>query len=356
MRLCTVRTQAPRPRTPDAQLGFGQVFSDHMLQMDYAPGLGWHAPRIEPYGALALEPSTIVFHYGQSVFDGLKAFRTPTDAVALFRPRQHLKRLNTSAARLCIPPLDEAFALEALMALVHLDADWVPRTPGCSLYIRPTIIATDPALGVHPSRTYRFFVIMSPVGAYYPEGFKPVKILVENRYVRAVNGGLGAAKTPANYAASLLAAEEAQAHGFTQVLWLDGISHRYIEEVGSSNIFFVIDDELVTPPLEGSILDGVTRDSVITLAQRWGIRVAERRIGIDDILAAHGAGNLTEVFGTGTAAVISPICELFYKGHTIVINDRKVGPWTQRIYDTLTAIQWGTAPDPLGWMVPVSAP
>ena len=356
MPLRILRTKAPRPRTPDAQLGFGHVFTDHMLMMNYAPGVGWHDPRIEPYGPLALDPSTIVFHYGQAVFDGLKAFRTPSDDVTLFRPQQHLRRLNTSAARLCIPALDDIFTLEALKALVRLDADWVPRTAGCSLYIRPTIIATDPALGVHPSQTYCFFVIMSPVGAYYPEGFTPVKILVEDRHVRAVTGGLGAAKAPANYAASLLAAEEARAQGFTQVLWLDGITHRYIEEVGSMNIFFIINDELVTPPLEGAILDGVTRDSVITLAHRWGIRVAERRIGIDDILAAHGAGNLTEVFGTGTAAVISPVCELFYKGHAIVINDRKVGPWTQRIYDTLTAIQWGTAPDPLGWMVPVSAP
>jgi branched-chain amino acid aminotransferase len=353
MSLCILRTSTPRPRIPDAQLGFGHVFTDHMLLMDYTPETGWHQARIEPYGPFSLEPSTIVFHYGQSVFDGLKAFRTPSDDVVLFRPQHHLRRLNTSAARLCIPLLDEAFTLQALEELVRLDADWVPRTPGCSLYIRPTLIATDPALGVRPSRTYRFFVIMSPVGAYYPEGFKPVKILVEDRYVRAVSGGLGGAKTPANYAASLLAAEEARAKGFTQVLWLDGIAHRYIEEVGSMNIFFVIDDELVTPPLEGSILDGVTRDSVITLAQSWGFRVAERRIGIDDILAAHGAGNLTEVFGTGTAAVISPVCELFYKGHAIVINDRKVGPWTQRIYDTLTAIQWGTAPDPFGWMVPV---
>jgi branched-chain amino acid aminotransferase len=353
MPLRILRTSTPRPRMPDAQLGFGHVFTDHMLLMDYTPDVGWQDPRIEPYGPFSLEPSTIVFHYGQAVFDGLKGFRTPSDGVTLFRPQHHLRRLNISAARLCIPPLDEAFALEAMKELVRLDADWVPRTPDCSLYMRPTIIATDPALGVHPSRTYRFFVIMSPVGAYYREGFMPVKILVEDRHVRAVSGGLGAAKTPANYAASLLAAEEAQTQGFTQVLWLDGIAHRYIEEVGSMNIFFVIDDELVTPPLEGSILDGVTRDSVLRLAHSWGIRVAERRIGIDDILAAHGAGNLTEVFGTGTAAVISPVCELFYKGHAIVINDRKVGPWTQRIYDTLTGIQRGTAPDPFGWMVPV---
>jgi branched-chain amino acid aminotransferase len=353
MPLQICRTSAPKPHIPDPELGFGQVFTDHMLLMDYTPETGWHQARIEPYGPFSLEPATIVFHYGQSIFDGLKAFRTPSDDVMLFRPQRHLKRLNTSAARLCIPPLDEALTLGALQELVRLDADWVPRTPGCSLYIRPTLIATDPALSVHPSRTYRFFVIMSPVGAYYPEGFEPVKILVEDRYVRAVSGGLGAAKTPANYAASLLAAEEAKAKGFTQVLWLDGIVHRYIEEVGSMNIFFVIDDELVTPPLDGSILDGVTRDSVITLAQSWGIRVAERRIGIDDILAAHGAGKLTEVFGTGTAAVISPVCELFYKGHAIIINDRKVGPWTQRIYEALTGIQWGITPDPFGWMVSV---
>jgi branched-chain amino acid aminotransferase len=353
MSLRIVRTQAPRTPVPDEQLGFGQVFTDHMLLMDYAPGVGWHDARIEPYGPFSLEPATIVFHYGQAVFDGLKAFRTVADRIVLFRPQRHLRRLNLSAARLCIPPIDEAFTLQAVQELVRLDAAWVPRTPGCSLYIRPTIIATDPALGVHPSRTYRFFVILSPVGAYYPEGFQPVRILVEDRYVRAVSGGLGAAKTPANYAASLLAAEAARAKGFTQVLWLDGIAHRYIEEVGSMNIFFVIDEELVTPPLEGSILDGVTRDSVITLARTWGLPVAERRIGIDDILAAHGAGKLTEVFGTGTAAVISPVSELFYKGHTIVINDRKVGPWTQRTYDALTAIQRGTAPDPFGWIVPV---
>ncbi|MGH8059693.1 MAG: branched-chain amino acid aminotransferase, partial [Candidatus Entotheonellia bacterium] len=297
MCLHILRTSAPKPHVPDDQLGFGRVFTDHMLLMSYAPGAGWHQARIEPYGPLSLDPSTIVFHYGQSVFDGLKAFRTPSEAVVLFRPQHHLRRLNISAARLCIPPIDEAFALHALQELVRLDADWVPRTPGCSLYIRPTIIATDPALSVHPAQTYLFFALLSPVGAYYPEGFQPVKILVEDRYVRAVSGGLGAAKTPANYAASLLAAEEAQAAGFTQVLWLDGIEHRYIEEVGSMNIFFVIDEEVVTPPLQGSILDGVTRDSVLRLARSWGMRTAERRISIDDILAAHGAGKLMEVFG-----------------------------------------------------------
>lgn len=354
MSLQIVRTQTPKPRIPDHQLGFGHVFTDHMLLMDYAPDGGWHDARVEPYGPFSVEPSTIVFHYGQAVFDGLKAFRTPTGDIVLFRPQNHLRRLNASAARLCIPLIDEAFTLQALKELVRLDADWVPHTPGCSLYLRPTIIATEPSLGVHPSRTYRFFVILSPVGAYYPEGFEPVRILVEDRYVRAVNGGLGAAKAPANYAASLLAAEEGRVKGFTQVLWLDGIAHRYIEEVGSMNIFFVIDDELVTPPLEGSILDGVTRDSVITLAHTWGLHVAERRIGIDDILAAHGAGKLTEVFGTGTAAVISPVSELFYKGHTIVINDRKVGALTQKIYDALTSIQRGILPDGFGWMAPIS--
>ena len=353
MSLRIVRTQLPKPHIPEHQLGFGRVFTDHMLLLDYTPDNGWHDARIEPYGPFSLEPSTIVLHYGQAVFDGLKAFRAPTDEVRFFRPQRHLRRLNASAARLCIPQLDEVFTLQALKELVHLDCDWVPRTPGCSLYIRPTIIATEPSLGVHPSRTYRFFAILSPVGAYYPEGFEPVKILVEDRYVRAVSGGLGAAKAPANYAASLLAAEEAHTKGFTQVLWLDGLAHRYIEEVGSMNIFFVIDDTLVTPPLGGAILDGVTRDSVIALAHSWGLHVAERRLGIDDILAAHGAGNLTEVFGTGTAAAISPVSELFYKGHTIVINNYKVGAWTQRTYEALTAIQWGTAPDPFGWMTPI---
>lgn len=338
----------------DPDLGFGQVFTDHMLAMDYTHGIGWHDARIELYGPLSLDPATLVLHYGQAVFDGFKAFRSSTGDVVLFRPKDHLARLSASSARLCIPSLDEAFVLDALKQLVCLDADWVPRTFGCSLYIRPVIIATEAGLGVRPAKTYRFFTILSPVGAYYREGFQPVRILVSDKYVRAVRGGLGAAKTPANYAASLLAGEEAKAAGFTQVLWLDGTERTYVEEVGTMNIFFRVGDTLVTPALEGTILAGVTRDCVIRLASHWRIRVEERRISMPELLAAHAAGKLLEVFGSGTAAVISPVSELVFQGKSLIINQGRIGDWTQRLFDTLTGIQYGKMEDPFGWTVPVS--
>jgi branched-chain amino acid aminotransferase len=335
-------------------LGFGKVFTDHMLVMEYTDGTGWHDARIEPYGPMSMDPATLVLHYGQAVFDGFKAFRSSTGGVVLFRPKDHLARLNVSSARLCIPPLDEAFVLDALKQLVRLDADWVPRSFGCSLYIRPTIVATEAGLGVRPSKTYRFFTILSPVGAYYREGFQPVKILVSDKYVRAVRGGLGAAKTPANYAASLLAGEEAKAAGFTQVLWLDGMERTYVEEVGTMNIFFRLEDTLVTPALEGTILGGITRDSVIRLGSHWGLRLKERRISMPEVLAAHAAGKLLEVFGSGTAAVISPVSELVFQGKSLIINQGRVGDWTQRLFDTLTGIQYGKMEDPFGWTLPVS--
>lgn len=344
----------PKPRVADPELGFGQVFTDHMLVMDYAQGIGWHDARIEPYGPMSLDPATLVLHYGQAVFDGFKAFRSSTGEVVLFRPKDHIARLNTSSARLCIPALDEGFVLDALKQLVGLDAAWVPRTFGCALYIRPTIIATEAGLGVRPSRGYRFFTILSPVGAYYKEGFQPVRILVSDNYVRAVRGGLGAAKTPANYAASLLAAEEAKAAGFTQVLWLDGTERTFVEEVGTMNIFFRVGDGLVTPPLEGTILGGITRDCVIRLASGWGIRVEERRISMPDVLAAHAAGKLLEVFGSGTAAVISPVSELMFRGAPLIINQGRVGEWTRRLFDTLTGIQYGKMEDPFNWTLPIS--
>jgi branched-chain amino acid aminotransferase len=349
------KTRRPKERVADPDLGFGKVFTDHMLVMDYTDGTGWHDARIEPYGPTSMDPATLVLHYGQAVFDGFKAFRSSTGGVVLFRPKDHLGRLNLSSARLCIPPLDEAFVLDALKQLVRLDADWVPRSFGCSLYIRPTIIATEAGLGVRPSKTYRFFTILSPVGAYYREGFQPVKILVSDKYVRAVRGGLGAAKTPANYAASLLAGEEAKEAGFTQVLWLDGKERTYVEEVGTMNIFFRLEDTLVTPALEGTILGGITRDSVIRLASHWGLRLKERRISMPEVLAAHAAGKLLEVFGSGTAAVISPVSELVFQGKSLVINQGRIGDWTQRLFDTLTGIQYGKMEDPFGWTVPVSS-
>ena len=352
IRIETAKEKKTKPE--DDKLGFGSIFTDHMFCMDYHPEKGWHGPRIEPYGPFQLDPSTMFFHYGQGVFEGLKAYHTDTGGVQLFRPQDNFKRMNRSCQRICIPEIDEAFALESLKALVKLEKDWVPKTPETSLYIRPTIIATDPFLGVRASNTYRYFVILSPVGAYYPEGFNPIKILVTREYVRAVRGGVGEAKTPGNYAASLLAGENAHQAGYTQVLWLDGREQKYVEEVGSMNIFFVIDGELITPALNGSILPGITRDSVLTLARHWGMKAAERPIGIDEVYQAHGEGKLQEVFGAGTAAVISPVGELNYDGKIIPIAEGGVGPVAKKFFDAIMGIQYGREKDPLGWIVPVT--
>ncbi|MBS3756137.1 MAG: branched-chain amino acid aminotransferase [Desulfobacterales bacterium] len=339
---------------PDAKdLAFGTLFTDHMFNMDYDPDNGWHYPRIEPYGAIPMDPSTMVLHYGQSIFEGLKAFKTPEDRIQLFRPEDNFTRFNRSAHRMCIPLFDEAFALDAAKELIRLDRRWVPSAPGTSLYIRPTIIAMDPFLGVRASYTYRFFIILSPVGAYYKEGFNPVKIWVTEKYVRAVPGGVGEVKTAGNYAASLFAGEEAHHKGYTQVLWLDGVERKYVEEVGSMNIFFVIDDEIITPSLSGSILSGITRDSVMALARKWGHPVTERRITIDEVMAAHEAGKLQECFGSGTAAVISPVGEIKYKDKQIKIGDGKVGSWARKFFDAITDIQYGHAEDTEGWIHPV---
>jgi branched-chain amino acid aminotransferase len=324
-----------------------------MFNMDYSADKGWHNPRIEPYHIFDIDPATMVLHYGQAVFEGLKGYRTPKGDVQLFRPQENFHRMNASSRLLCIPEMDEHFALDCLKELLRLEKDWVPGAPGTSLYIRPTIISTDVYLGVRASRTYRFFIILSPVGAYYPEGFNPVKIWVTKRHVRAVRGGIGEAKTPGNYAASLYASERAVQEGFTQVLWLDGVEQRYVEEVGSMNIFFVIDDELVTPVLNGSILPGVTRDSVIALARQWDIPCTERRIAIDEVIEAQKSGKRVEIFGTGTAAVISPVGVIKYNEETVTINNNEVGPLTQKFYDSLTDIQYGRAEDPLGWIEPV---
>jgi branched-chain amino acid aminotransferase len=342
-----------KPKPDEGKLGFGTKFTDHMFNMDYAPEKGWYNPRIEPYGPIAMDPATMVLHYGQGVFEGLKAYRTAAGNVQLFRPQDNFRRLNRSNDILCIPRIDENFALEMLKELIQVEKDWVPRAPETSLYIRPTIVASDPFLGVRASHTYRFFIILSPVGAYYPEGFNPVKILVEKEHVRAVPGGMGEAKTLGNYAASLLAGQKAHDAGFTQVLWLDGVERKYIEEVGSMNIFFVIDGEVVTPALQGSILPGITRDSVLQLGRMWGLKVAERRISIDEVLKAGETGKLQEVFGSGTAAVISPVGQIKYGDRAVTVGNGQVGPLAKRFYAAITDIQYGRAKDPKGWIVSI---
>ena len=353
MEITITRADTLKAKPDPEHLGFGNLFTDHMFNMDYDLERGWHQPRIEPYGAIAMDPSTMVLHYGQGVFEGLKAYRAADGRIQLFRPRDNFRRLNNSSRLLCIPAFDEAFMLQALKTLLQLEKDWVPAAPETSLYIRPTIIAMDPFLGVRASHTYRFFIILSPVGAYYPEGFDPIKIQVTREHVRAVRGGVGEAKTLGNYAASLLAGDKAHQEGYTQVLWLDGVELKYVEEVGSMNIFFVIDDELVTPALNGSILPGITRDSVLALGRKWGLKVTERQISIDEVMTAHDNGHLKEIFGSGTAAVISPVGELNYAGRTIQVGDGHVGPLARKLYKAITDIQYGTAQDDMGWVEPV---
>jgi len=350
IRITRATTRRPRPK--DQELGFGTVFTDHMFLADFEEEKGWYDPRIEPYGPLTLEPSAAVLHYAQAVFDGLKAFRGRDGTVRLFRPQQHVARMNASARRLKIPELDPDLALRSWIELVRLEQEWVPSSVGTALYIRPTIIASEPFLGVRPAKSYLYFVILSPVGSYYKEGMNPVRIRVEDRYVRAVDGGVGGAKTGGNYAASLLAAEEAHAAGFTQVLWLDGRERRYLDEVGTMNFMVRIGDEVLTPPLTGTILPGVTRDAALALLRDWGVRVSERPIAIDEVVAAARQGTLREAWGTGTAAVISPVGELAYKGERFVVNDGKTGELTRRLYGAIVDIQYG-GPDPRGWTVPV---
>ncbi len=350
MQLTITKADSLKPHPKDSELGFGTIFTDHMFNMDYNIEKGWHNPRIEPYQPMIMDPSTMVLHYGQSIFEGLKAYKTESEDIQLFRPKENFKRFNTSARAMCIPELDEEFALYALKQLLTIEKDWVPKTHGTSLYVRPTIIAMDPFLGVRASYTYRFFIILSPVGAYYAEGFNPVKIWVTKDHVRAVRGGVGNVKTAGNYAASLFAGEEAHKNGYTQVLWLDGVELKYVEEVGSMNIFFVIDDELVTPKLNGSILSGITRNSVMTLANKWNMTVVERKISIDEVFELHGSGKLQEVFGSGTAAVISPVGTIKYGDRVIKIGDEKVGPVANKFFTALTDIQYGTIEGPDGWV------
>ena len=345
MEIKIVKTTTPKEK-PDANaLGFGKYFTDHMFVMDYSVEKGWHDARIIPYGPFEFEPSCMVFHYGQSIFEGLKAYKGADGGVLLYRPYENMKRMNRSNDRLCIPQIDEDFAVDAIRQLVLLDKDWIPEGEGTSLYIRPFVFGTDNALGVHPSHTYKFIVILSPVGSYYAGGLSPVKIWVESEYVRAVRGGIGAAKTAGNYAASLKAQEVAEQKGYSQVLWLDGVEQKYVEEVGAMNIFFKIGGEVVTPVLNGSILGGITRDSVIEVLRGSGYKVTERKISIDEVHEAYKNGKLEEVFGTGTAAVISPVGELCYKGEKMVINNNEIGKVSQMLYDTITGMQKGAIED-----------
>ena len=349
----TERASVLKPKPDSATLKFGTSFTDHMLLMNYTDGIGWHDPRIVPYGPITLEPSAMVFHYAQEVFEGLKAYRRADGGVQLFRPRDNIRRLNRSCARLCIPELDEEMALQGILELVRMEESWVPSAPQTSLYIRPFVIATDPAVGVHASHTYLFCIIACPVGSYYPQGINPVSIYVESDDVRAVKGGTGSAKTGGNYAASLRAGERAEQAGYSQVLWLDGVHRKYIEEVGAMNVLFKIDGEIVTPPLGGSILPGITRQSCLDLLRSWEMPVSERPLTVDELFEAAENGKLEEAWGSGTAAVISPIGELIWKDKKVIINGGKIGPTTQKLYDTLTGIQWGTVQDPFGWIVNV---
>jgi branched-chain amino acid aminotransferase len=349
IRIQAIDSAKGRAKPEDDKLVFGKNFSDHMFLMNYASGSGWQNPRVVPYGALDLDPAAMVLHYGQGIFEGLKAYRWANGKIALFRPEKNCERLNRSASRMCMPEVDVALQIKALEALVRLDVGWIPHSLGSSLYIRPTMIASEPALGVRPANQYLFFIITGPVGAYYPEGFNPVKIFVCDEYVRAVKGGVGECKTMANYAASLYAAESAKKKGFTQVLWLDAVERRFVEEVGTMNIFFRIGDELITPPLTGSILPGVTRESVIQLARHWGVEVKEAPITIDEVVAAIRSGSMKEIFGTGTAAVISPVGEISYKNDSFKIGGG-VGELSQKLYDEIVGIQYGEKADPFGWV------
>ncbi|PKN11583.1 MAG: branched chain amino acid aminotransferase [Deltaproteobacteria bacterium HGW-Deltaproteobacteria-4] len=351
MNIHIVPLSSPKTKYSDeTKLGFGKLFTDRMFVMEYSAGQGWHSARIQPYGPFALDPACAVLHYAQEIFEGLKAFRRPDGQISLFRPRDNVRRFNRSAERMSMPAVDEVFFLRAIKELVKLEEGWIPQSEGTSLYIRPTMIATDPYLGVRPSETYLCYVILSPVGAYYSGGLAPVKIWISDEYVRVAPGGTGEAKTGGNYASSLKASQEAALKGFDQVLWLDGVERKYVEEVGSSNICFLYDGKVVTSPLKGTILDGITRRSVLALVKDFGLTVEERALSIDEILDGVSSGRLTEAFGTGTAAVVSPVGQFTYRDRTVTFGDGKsIGALTMKLYQTLTGIQNGKVADQHGW-------
>lgn len=348
MEIKITRAEVLKEKPDQSNLGFGRHFTDHMFTMDWTKEEGWHNAQIVPYGPIEMNPACMVLHYAQETFEGLKAYRKGDD-ILLFRPEMNARRLRKSNERLCMAQLPEEMFIEAVEAIVKYEKDWVPSAEGTSLYIRPFCFATESGVGVHPAISYKFIIILSPSGAYYPEGVNPVKIYVEDEYVRAVIGGTGFAKCGGNYAASIAAQEKAQKLGYTQVLWLDGVHRKYVEEVGTMNVMFLIDNEIYTAPLEGSVLPGVTRDSCIQILKDWGYKVNETHLDINDLMQYAENGKLQEAFGTGTAAVISPVGELNYKGNIQVINDFKIGDLTQRLYDELTGIQWGKVEDRYHW-------
>lgn len=348
-----IKTTNPKQKPDPSNLQFGTIFTDHMFEMSYEPEKGWHDGKVVPYAPICLEPSSMVFHYGQEMFEGLKAYRAENGKINLFRPIKNAMRTNATNLRMCMPQIDETLMVEAIKTIVRVDQDWIPEAEDTSLYIRPFIIATDPYLGVRPSSTYKFLIILSPVGAYYKGGLQPTKIYVEDEYVRAAVGGTGFAKVGGNYAASLKAQVKAQSKGYNQVLWLDGVERKYVEEIGTSNAFFIIDGEVITSPLTGSILPGITRDAVIRLLKHWGMNITEKRITIQDVYDAHAAGKLEEVFATGTAAVISPVGELNWMDKLITINNSEIGQLSQKLYDTITGIQTGKVEDKFDWVVEV---
>ncbi len=350
-------TYSIKPRTEKVtfpeKLGFGVYFTDHVFEMDYSPEAGWHNMTIKPLENYSVHPAAMFIHYGQALFEGMKAIRQTNGEIKIFRPDKHFERLNNSAKRLCMPTVDVAKAVEALKELVAVENEWVPSGRGESLYIRPFMIGTEPFLGVRTSGTYKLAFLLSPVGAYYPEGFKPVRILIQDDYVRAVRKGMGECKTPGNYAASLIGGEMAKEQGYTQVLWLDGVELKNIEEVGTMNIFIALKNEIVTPKLTGGILPGITRMSVIQILRDWGYTVNERVISMDEFVSEYDKGNVTDVFGTGTAAIISSVGELKFKDKIMKINNGGTGELARKLFDTLTGILHGDIADTYGWLVPV---
>ena len=347
------RAATLKEKPESSTLVFGKAMTDHMFLVDYDEGQGWHDPRIVPYGPLQIDPAAKVLHYAEEIFEGLKAYRTADNTIQLFRPECNGARMQDSSERMCIPTIPVEDFVQAVKALVEVDKDWVPHVEGSSLYIRPFVIATDVGMGVHASHNYTFCIICSPSGAYYAEGIDPVRIYVEDEYIRAAPGLTGFTKCGGNYAASIKAGAEAEKKGFAQVLWLDGIEKKYVEEVGAMNIFFMIDGKVYTAACVGTVLPGVTRRSCIELLKDWGYEVIEGKLAIADIMKAGHEGRLNEVFGTGTAAVVSPVKELDWKGDQVFISGGKIGPVTQKLYDTMTGIQWGKLPDEKGWITKV---
>ena len=353
MNISITKTTCPKEKPDSSTLGFGKIFTDHMFMMDYNSEKGWYNARIIPFAPISLHPASTVLHYGSEIFEGLKAYRRADGKVQLFRPMENIRRLNNSAERLCLPQIPEEDALEALTAFVQCEQDWTPSAPGTSLYLRPFLYGNDETLGVHAVHNATFVIIASPVGSYYKEGINPVKIMIEDQDVRAVRGGTGYAKCGGNYAASNRAGKRAEEQGYSQVLWLDGVERKYIEEVGAMNVMFKIAGEIVTPMLTGSILPGITRKSCIEVLKKEGYTVHERLLSIDELKAAMENGTLEEAWGCGTAAVVSPIGELFYQGVHYPVNNGQIGEVTQHLYDTLTGSQWGRVEDTFGWTMPL---